>query len=55
MSPAIDTNDLWNAALDRAIKAVENDRDIPSTYRFHAADIIRKQKRPPFPRGGYID
>jgi len=40
------TNDLWNAALDAAVKAVEAERDIPSTWRFSATYAIRKLKRP---------
>jgi hypothetical protein len=40
------TNDLWNAALDAAINAIMNERDIPSTWRFSAIDAVRKCKRP---------
>jgi len=40
------TNDLWNAALEAAVKAIMNERDIPSTWRFSAIDAVRKCKRP---------
>lgn len=39
------TNDLWNAAIDEAVRALEADYSIPSTWRFQAADTIKKVKR----------
>jgi hypothetical protein len=39
------SNDQWNAALEAAIRAIEATYDIPSTWRFQAADIVRRLVR----------